>query len=237
MSTQYILPANTDATLYEEGGANGAGLYTFAGRNGANQIRRTVIRFSLETLPPDVIVSSARIMLHVADSIFGNVDVDLHLLTSSWTEGPSVPTEDEAFGVSPQEGDVTWLHRSFPHSFWQKPGGDFKQQPVAGSVAGSANTFIIFEGTDLTNTLNQIRHNNRNNGFLLKVKNENNISLKKFESRRNPSTQGVRPIIILVFFSDRSPDTINQPDNTICCVQDDVSINSNRCHDGLSSGR
>ncbi|MFN0160441.1 MAG: hypothetical protein ACKVQQ_04375 [Burkholderiales bacterium] len=87
--------AAADAALFEDATgrlANGSGANVFAGRttnNNAQLLRRALVRFELSSPPAGAVVTSARVSRSLTRSRFaGDLQVDLHRVTASWSEGP-----------------------------------------------------------------------------------------------------------------------------------------------------
>lgn len=134
-----LLPV-ADSTLYEDAAgsfANGAGEGLFVGRIASGQRRRALLAFDVAAaVPSGARVVEVELQMTVTRGFAqGLVATELHRMTSPWVEGPSNATLfREGQGVLSIAGDNTWLHTSYPSSFWSQPGGDFA--PVASGVAG-----------------------------------------------------------------------------------------------------
>lgn len=145
-TTPLTLTASKDNTIYEEGNlSNGAGSWIFAGatdpgkNNGA--LRRSLVAWNLNTVPPGSIVASASVTLDLDRTIAGSHPFSLHRLTADWGEGTADPSAQEGDGASASATDATWLKPFFGQpSTWAEPGGDFEPAPSATTAVNSATS-------------------------------------------------------------------------------------------------
>jgi hypothetical protein len=119
--------ADRDATLVEDRSgelANGSGPL-FVGRTAQSEDsrRRAVLRFDLRhALPPEAIVESVELALHVQPSNRRGT-LTLHRLLADWSEGPTF--SGGGAGRPAQPGDATWIHTSYPFDRWVRPGAQY----------------------------------------------------------------------------------------------------------------
>lgn len=146
------IQAAADATLFEDATgqlANGSGTNLFAGRttnNNAQLLRRALVRFDLSSLPAGAVVTSAQVSLSLTRSRFaGDLPVDLHRVTASWSEGPSASAQGA--GEPAQPGDTTWRHRTYPGVFWTQPGGDHVATPSSTRHVGGTGGPYLWPST------------------------------------------------------------------------------------------
>ena len=136
-----ILDASLDNTLYEDTLgviSNGIGQWMFVGVTKGFQPgnpdppekRRAVFKFDIASagIPVGSTIDSVFLTLYMINppsGLNGPQWQDLHLLTTSWGEGPSMPLNPNEGGGAPAEtNDATWLHRFFPATLWAQPGGE-----------------------------------------------------------------------------------------------------------------
>jgi hypothetical protein len=68
--------------------------------------------------------------------------MDLHRVTSGWTEGTDNAEGDrEGSGTAASSG-ATWLFRDFPDTTWSTAGGDFAAEASSTSMAGQCRDGI-----------------------------------------------------------------------------------------------
>lgn len=142
------IAANRDNTLYEDDNgalSSGAATSFYVGRlgpNGAQKIRRGLLRFDTSSIPTNATITSVTLTLHVGSvgSGGGNV-INLHRVTKDWGEGPSGVTQGGGGGSLSADNDATWIHRFYsvanPASAptWTTPGGDFSAVTSATTLA------------------------------------------------------------------------------------------------------
>lgn len=143
-----ILPAQ-DNTVYEDFPNNSCGIGTgvFIGKNAVDPdgfIRRGLLRFDIAgnpSIPAGSTISSVRLIMNSGLSR-DNLDAPatLHRILpttgADWGEGASFCDDVRrgGQGVPAQDGDSTWIDRSFNNNApWTAPGGDF--DPAASATA------------------------------------------------------------------------------------------------------
>ena len=116
------LPLMQDATLYEDPLgqlANGAGQHMFVGRNSQGLERRALIRVStFEEIPFNATLVSAKLRLHMSQTVSGPQTVFVHAVPVSWTEGPADPGGAEGQGAQAVFSDCTWTQRVYGLHDW-----------------------------------------------------------------------------------------------------------------------
>lgn len=124
------------------GASNALGANLSVGQDAGGVVRRSLLRFDLSSILPGSVVHSAELTLFESRSLFGNYDVSLHRMLTTWGEGASNGGSAGASGTA-TAGDATWLHSSHPGTSWTTPGGDFVAED-------SATLFVGFAGTNYT---------------------------------------------------------------------------------------
>lgn len=115
-------------TLYEPSGpplANGLGDHLFAGNNGQDLSRRGLIRFDVDRLGTNVVISSATLRLHVSQANASPTDVSLHRVVGDWGVGTTDAPGGEGGGGPATPGSATWNDAFFGDTPWTNAGGDF----------------------------------------------------------------------------------------------------------------
>ncbi|MEM8933068.1 MAG: DNRLRE domain-containing protein, partial [Acidobacteriota bacterium] len=139
-AAEVTLDADRDATLYDHPAgelANGVGEYLFTGYG--NAPKRALLSFDLSSIPAGSTITSVELTLTMSMTIAAGQTNSLYRVESSWTEGPSDAAGPEGMGITSETGDATWIHTSYPTTFWASPGGDFAAMP-------SAQALIISNG-------------------------------------------------------------------------------------------
>ena len=201
--------ADRDATLVEhpDGSlANGAGPVVFAGRNNltTDGVRRALIRFDLASLAPGetplAAAGAAVVIVNTTESNVEPREYRLHRVLADWSEGPSFGTGGG--GVPTAEGDVTWIHTSFPDGLWMHSGGQFEGTPSARVVVGGPGVYR-FEGEQLLRDLELwTRSPETNFGWILIGDETTRQNSRAFGSREN-SDPALRPALELSYHGDR----------------------------------
>ena len=115
-------------TLYETSGsplANGLGSHLFAGNNGQDLTRRGLIRFDVDSIGSNILVSSATLRLHVSQANASPTDVFLHRVLADWGVGSTDAPGGEGGGGPATPGSATWNDAFFGDTPWTNAGGDF----------------------------------------------------------------------------------------------------------------
>jgi hypothetical protein len=128
------LGASRDATIYQNtpDNSNGAGFTTFAGNNGMDSPRRSLLDFDVAgNVPAGSTIDSVQLSL-VLQGVAG-VDttprtISLLPLLTNWGEGTSgmgLGGGGTGQGFPAKQGDATWSQNFFGVSAWTNSGGDF----------------------------------------------------------------------------------------------------------------
>ncbi|HRJ11158.1 MAG TPA: PQQ-dependent sugar dehydrogenase [Prosthecobacter sp.] len=136
-----VLNPQLDNTIYsEDGGLSDARGYFYAGRTGPNHgpyLRRALLSFNVEIIPPEAALVSASLKLRLNKLGPGGsgTPMALHRLNQTWGEGTSKNPSDVGTGAPATPGDATWSHRFHDTSTWTTPGGVFEAAPSAAATA------------------------------------------------------------------------------------------------------
>ncbi|HEU5058011.1 MAG TPA: multicopper oxidase domain-containing protein [Kofleriaceae bacterium] len=209
------LRASRDAGIMAEDGtlANGAGASFHVGVTNNGDERRALIRFNVGSIPAGATIQSARVRLYMSRSSPGAaVDVELHRITRSWSEGPADPTQGEGQGAPASAGDVTWTHAVYDTSLWTTPGGDVAAAASATeSIATATGPYTWTSATLASDVQAWIDGSAANEGWMLIAPGAGTAEARRFEARES-SDSARRPALIVTFTT---------PDPTgACCAGD-----------------
>ena len=191
-----------DATLYattDGSVANGAGAFTFIGKNSNGQTRRTLLRFDIAgALPAGVIVTDVALTMHVVSGDAADRPSTLHRVLTAWGEGPSDPPNTEGQGTASMTGDSTWLHTFYSGSFWQTPGGDFDGGASASATVNSVGAYT-WSGQGLVDDVQAwLDGVHEDHGWILRGDETVDGSARRFASRQNGDAS-LRPTLTITY--------------------------------------
>lgn len=203
-SATLFIPAARDAVLYEDPSgatANGAGESLVAGRTNqsSNSRRRSLLQFSLSSLPAGATVTGISLQLHALAVSNAGEALSLHRVLTNWTSGASNPAGTETTGSAALAGDSTWLHSSFNTAFWLTPGGDHAVEASAFATPGLGEGFVIWSGTGLLADVQGWQASPGSNfGWLLRTGETISQTARRFESSES-ITPEFRPLLIVEY--------------------------------------
>ena len=145
-------------TLYETSGsplANGLGSHLFAGNNGQDLTRRGLIRFDVDSLGSNIVVSSATLRLHVSQANASPTDVFLHRVLADWGVGSTDAPGGEGGGGPATPGSATWNDAFYDTTPWANAGGDFAGGPSAITEVGG-NGWYEWTGDTLAGDIQEM---------------------------------------------------------------------------------
>ena len=181
----FTLEPSADGTLYEDffgDLANGAGGSAYVGDNSATEIRRAVMQFDLSVLPPNATVSSATLEITVQQVSPGGPPTRMllvHRVTQDWSEGSSDAGDPGGGGISSETDDATWLHRSYPGTLWNTPGGDFFNTPSLGQTIDFPTRLQLSSPEMVADVQGWVDNPGTSHGWLLKMLDEaNNTAIR-----------------------------------------------------------
>jgi hypothetical protein len=195
------LVADRDNTLFDGGStqdfSSGAGSFLFAGFSNVGE-RRALVHFDLSTLPAGAIVTDASLTLVDSKSATNVAGLELHALTAAFGEGSS-DAGNGGMGASATAGDSTWLHRIYPDSAWNTPGGDFSAVSSSQLVVSGTGTYT-WTGSGLTADVQRWRANSAANfGWILLDPNPGETSsAQRFNAREN-ADPATRPRLTITY--------------------------------------
>jgi hypothetical protein len=192
-----------DVTLIEDQHgelANGSGSALFVGRTAqsADSLRRALLHFDIAgALPEQAIIEDVSLTLHLTRSNPAPVDMSVHRVLDSWSEGPS--SSGGGGGVAAQPGDATWLHTDYDVAYWKQAGGHFVARSSAMAVVGSTGFYSWGSSTQLAADVRLWLHAPRENfGWLLQGDETMPQSVKRFDSRETSDAK-FRPVLTVTY--------------------------------------
>lgn len=201
------LPAARDNTLIEDAAgarSSGSGPAVFVGRNSGGKLRRGVMAFDVPGAVPEGSVVTAVTLILYADNVSDTTrfEISLHRVLDGWGEGASVATGGS--GAPSEPGDATWLHRFYPDSLWNAPGGDFETAVSAAVPVGDVGTYSWSGAGMVADVQDWVDHPERAFGWLMTGDEAVNGSAKRFVSRESTDSKN-RPVLIVTFTPPGTP--------------------------------
>lgn len=204
-SEEVVLGPSADVTLYEGEGdlANGAGTFLFVGRTesqGGAAERRALLSFDIDgSIPDGATVTAVSLEITMSRTIAGPHTIELRRVLESWSEGPSNASGQEGSGASAQNGDATWVHRSFPGSTWSTEGGTLAMTAsTSQSVTGNGAYTFGSSSQMVADVQGWLDDPSSNFGWAMVMPSPPVGSAKRFNSRENTSTQS-RPKLTVTY--------------------------------------
>ncbi len=200
--TTVTLPCVADNTLYESAtGAlsNARGIGLFVGKTGQPGLRRALVRFDVAAgVPAGARILDARLTVSVSrTAVPFDVDVFVHRALRAWGEGSSDAPGQEGTGAPATPGDATWLHSSYPNTFWTTAGGDFATAVSAVVTTPSLGAATSPTANGLAADVQSMLDNPAQNfGWLLKTDEALAFVTRRLESRESA---GIRPSLSVTY--------------------------------------
>lgn len=145
--TTVSIDATRDNTLYESqtgNVSNGGGDVLFTGVTNNGDLRRAILAFDdLSMIPAGVEIVDISLGIRVTKTISGSDTFTLHRVLADWGEGDSVGDGNAGAGVSSATDDATWIHRFFPDTNWNNPGGDFVEEASATFTLNDNGDYLV----------------------------------------------------------------------------------------------
>lgn len=194
-----VLTSIRDNTLFEDAEgdtSNGSGPNVFCGRNTQGRIRRALVMFDVSALPASTVIDSVQLELHMATSSDSDPRViALHRVIAAWGEGASISLGGQ--GAPAQPGDATWLHSSYPNSYWSNPGGDFVGTPSDTAIVSQSEADYLWRSEALADDVRGwITQTISNSGWILIGDESVPNTARRFDSRES-STPSFRPRLVI----------------------------------------
>ncbi len=208
------LRANQDAGIMAEDGtlANGAGTGFHTGVNANGDERRALVRFNVASIPAGSTITNVRLRLYMSRANGANVAVELHRITSAWSEGPADPGQGEGQGAPASAGDVTWTHAVYDTDTWGTAGGDVAAAASATQTIGTATQAYTWTSASLISEVQGwVDGGSVNQGWMLIAPGAATGDARRFESRE--ASQSARRPALLVTFTTPNP-------TGACCAGD-----------------
>jgi hypothetical protein len=186
--------------------ANGAGPALFVGRTAqsTDSLRRALLHFDVAgALPEKAVIEDVSLTLHLSRGNSVPVDMSVHRVLDSWSEGPSQTSGGG--GVAAQSGDATWLHTDYDVAFWKQAGGHFVARTSASAVVGSSG-FYSWENSKqmLADVRLWLHAPQQNFGWLLMGDETVPQSVNRFDSREAVDAK-FRPLLTIYYSLPEKP--------------------------------
>jgi hypothetical protein len=191
-----------DNTLYESmSGAqsNGVGIYFFAGRTRAGELRRGVIAFDIAgNIPAGSTINSVTLTLQMSKTrTAANRNIELHKLLADWGEGTSDASGEEGTGTAATTNDATWIHRFFDSTLWTDVGGDFSATVSATIAVGGLGSYTWGSTAQIVTDVQEwLDMPSVNLGWLLLGNESRNSTAKRFDTKEH-GTMANRPVLTI----------------------------------------
>lgn len=212
-----------DATIYDDGNANGGGNFVFAGANGLDVRLRSLLAFDLSGISPGSTITGVTLTLHqslppgaAADNRAPN-DVSLHRALADWVEGTSVPTGGgggEGIGFSSPVNGVTFSLRDVVGGMaWTNTGGDFVALASATTSVGDNGPYMWSGSGLVTDVQGWLNSPSTNFGWFLTMDDES-MPAKRFRSRQNADSTHL-PALTIDFTPPTGPAQVPEPSTVL----------------------
>lgn len=200
------LRPDQDAGIMGEDGtlANGVGTGIHVGVNNNGDERRALVRFDVSSIPAGATITSVRLRLFMSRSSPGAaIDVELHRITTAWSEGPADPGQGEGQGAPASAGDVTWTRAVYDTVSWGTAGGDFAAAASATEAVATATGNYTWTSATLESDVQAWVDGAANQGWMLTAPGAATREARRFDSRE--STTGARRPALIVTFTTPNP--------------------------------
>lgn len=209
--TTVVLQPSQDTSIFfgtpgSENLADGSGDFLWTSVTAEGLVRRALVKFTLETIPPGSQIKQVTLSLYESRSRDTHV-VAVHRLLATWGEGAS-NAGGAGTGAAAAPGDATWVNRFHPGSPWARSGGDFDPLPSAQQVVGFPNQAYTWSaslptaGAPVPRLLQDVQAwvdaPANNHGWMLIGDETNQQNAKRFESRNNAVAVN-RPRLTVVY--------------------------------------
>ena len=198
------LPAKKDNTIFDDITlSNGSGDYLFSGLNNGGIVRRTLMMFDIagSGIPSGSTITSATLTLYASRAFPDMPPLELHRLLADWGEGASDAEGPEGTGAPAEPNDATWIYTFYDTTSWANPGGDFEPSASASEFVGASGFHSWTSEQIVADVQSWLDEPSGNFGWLLRSNNEAIGSVRRFESRTNPTVAN-RPALVVQYEAD-----------------------------------
>ncbi len=186
-----VLAPQKDNTLYQDPKgflSNGQGIYFFAGKTGANTLRRGLVVFDFASIPTNATITGVTLSMFLSKTHGGSAAISLSKALQDWGEGASNAGEPGGAGVQSEPGDATWIHTFYNTNFWTTPGGDFSPTASATTTVSAVNTTYTWSGSGLLADVRGWVSNPASNfGWIIRGNEVTAGKAQRFNTRENSS--------------------------------------------------
>ena len=200
--TTVTVVCDKDNTMYSESGtlSNATGVNLFAGVTSGNNKRRSLIHFSLTSLPAGSTITAATLTLNCNNIApqSGNSGINIHKVSADWGEATS-GNNPQGMGSPATTNDATWSHRFLGSTTWTTPGGDFISSASGGAAISQTGVVTIANG-GLIDDVQEWANNAANNfGWAIVGNTEGAAGNARRFASRNNTTASVRPQLTITY--------------------------------------
>ena len=194
-----MLSPSLDGTLFEDANgdtASGAGPALFTGRNNQGRSRRALLAFDVAShISNRATIDSVSLVLHVSNvSDVLSRRFDLHRVLSNWGEGSSISMGGT--GAEAASDDATWLHASYPTTFWRKAGGDFDPAVSASAILSDVGAYIWTSTAMAADVRSWLAEPSSDHGWILIGEEDEPGTARRLDSREGAIASD-RPVLIV----------------------------------------
>ena len=200
-ANQVQIAASQDVTLYEDAAgeiANSVGPTNFVGMTTQFKRRRTLLAFDVTSLPSNREIIDVRLEMRMSKTASGAFNTTLHRVTTPWSEGISTSSGMGGKGAPAQIGDPTWIHSSYPDTFWSNEGGDFTEEESATTSVDNQVRYSWSDPRLVEDVSKWITGASPNFGWLIIGDERFQKTAKRFDSREHASADR-RPTLVIEF--------------------------------------
>ncbi len=204
-----ILPV-ADTTLYNEGGGNiggGADDNLFIGVTGNGRIVRGLLDFDVASfVPSGSVITSAVLTLNLNRTRTSAMNAGLHVITTAWGEGSSVPSSGGGQGGPSTAGGASWIHTFYNTNFWATAGGDFAASASATLTINPSFGFYSFSSAQMVADVQAwLNSPSTDHGWM--VRGEEDGGAMRFDARES-GTIGAQPTLTIGYTVVPEPATL-----------------------------
>jgi len=203
--TPIVLNATAEAMIESfDTSAIGRGK-AFVGTTNFGQVRRSLVRFDLSSLPDGEVLTAA-LGVRITDLAAGGpFDAGAHRLLADWNEGPTLGGgQNGGIPLNATPDDATWSGTGLGGT-WANAGGDFEPVPTSVRTMSFVGDTVFF---DVTDDVRAFRDGASNYGWIL-VSMSEGVSQQVVGLSTDAMVFSVDPMTLDVFVQAPSPADLN----------------------------